>query len=137
MKKIIFLLLFLIACSQINTSQIKYAEIKNQKIPVELALTPEQQTKGMMFRTNLTGGMLFVYGDEAQRSFWMKNTLIPLDMIFIDKNNKITAIHYALPCKSEPCKIYASPKAKYVLEVGGNFTIKNNIKVGAEVLFSG
>ena len=135
MKKIIFLFLFLIACSQINVSEIKYAEINNQKINLELAITNEQKAQGLMFRADLTGGMLFVYDTEAQRSFWMKNTLIPLDIIFIDKNNKITTIHHALPCEAEPCKIYASPKAKYVLEVNGNFTEKNSIKTGDKVLF--
>lgn len=134
-KYFIFFFLILIACSQINTSEINYVEINNQNIPVQLAITTEQKTQGLMFVTNLTGGMLFVYDNEAQRSFWMKNTLIPLDMIFIDKNNKITTIHYALPCKADPCKIYASPNAKYVLEVNGNFTVKNNIKVGDKVSF--
>src|SRR3990167_8932181 len=134
MKKLILLFLsllfLLIACSQINVSEIRYAEINNQKIPLELALTSEQQTKGLMFVKNLTGGMLFIYDDEAQRNFWMKNTVVPLDMIFIDKNYRIATIHNALPCKAEPCKIYASPKAMYVLEVNGNFTVKNNINVG-------
>ncbi|MEK6887195.1 MAG: DUF192 domain-containing protein [Nanoarchaeota archaeon] len=133
MKKLIFLLL-LISCSPLI--QIKYAAINNQKIPVELAETQEQQMKGLMFRENLTGGMLFIYNEENQRSFWMKNTLIPLDMIFIDKNYKITTIHHALPCKEDPCKIYASPKAKYVLEVNVNFTIKNSINVGDRFWFT-
>jgi len=136
---VLFVLLLVFVFSlktQLNISEIKSIEINNQKILLELAITSEQQMNGLMFRTNLTGGMLFIYDDDSQRSFWMKNTLIPLDMIFIDKNNKITTIHHALPCKADPCKVYASPKAKYVLEVAGNFTIKNSINVGDKVSFA-
>lgn len=133
------LFLFLISCvlliSCTAASQIKYVEINQIKIPVELAVSDAQKAQGLMFRTNLTGGMLFVYDDEAQRNFWMKNTLIPLDMIFIDKENKITMIHHAVPCKSDPCAIY-SGNAKYVLEVNGNFTVENSIKVKDKVLFA-
>jgi len=132
MKKLILILLLILlltACSQIN-----YVEINNIKIPVELAATEQQKAQGLMFRTNLTGGMLFSYEDEQMQQFWMKNTLIPLDIIFIGKNNKITAIHYALPCKNDPCEIY-SGNAKYILELNGNFAAKNGIKEGAVVNF--
>ena len=126
MKKLLLISLFLlVACSQI-----KYVEINDQRIPVELVITQEQKGKGLMFRTNLTGGMLFIYDDEAQRAFWMKNTLIPLDIIFINKENKITAIHRAVPCEKDPCKVYPG-SAKYVLEVNQNFI--GNISAGTEV----
>ena len=123
-------IVLLTACSQIH-----YAEINQVKIPVELAVTVQQKEQGLMFRTNLTGGMLFTYDDEQPRHFWMKNTLIPLDMIFINQNNEIVTIHHAIPCIDEPCTIYPG-NAKYVLETNGNFTIKNNIKEGNKVSFT-
>ncbi len=131
-KLLLISLLILAACS----SQITSVEINDQIIPVETAITAQQKTDGLMFRTNLTGGMLFTYDNEAPRNFWMKNTLIPLDIIFIDNNMKITAIHYAIPCVKDPCKVYSAEKAQYVLEVNGNFTKEYNIKVGDLVLFS-
>ena len=86
-----------------------------------------------MSRNNLTGGMLFVYDDEQPRRFWMKDTLIPLDIIFINKNEEIVTIHHAIPCKKDPCTIYGSEPAQYVLEVNYDLTAQNNISVGAAV----
>jgi len=62
---------------------------------VELAVTPEQQQKGLMNRTSMpeNEGMLFMFEGEAERSFWMKNTLIPLDLIFIKKDGTVMHIH--------------------------------------------
>ena len=128
MKRLLFLLILLTAC----VPQITSVQINDINIPVELAVTLDEQIKGLMFRTNLTGGMLFVYNEEKQRNFWMKNTLIPLDIIFIGKNLEITTIHNANPCKEDPCKIY-SGDAKYILEVNKNFTIENNINEGMKV----
>ena len=68
-----------------------------EEIPlsIELALTPAQQAKGLMFRTEMADnqGMLFVFQNEGPRSFWMKNTFIPLDMIFIKRNGEVLSIH--------------------------------------------
>ena len=75
--------------------------------------------------------MLFIVDNEKTRSFCMKNPLIPLDMIFISNGFEIVDIKYAEPCKEDPCASYSPVKpAKYVLEVNGNFTIKNSIKIG-------
>jgi hypothetical protein len=132
-KRSILLLIsiLLVACSQ----QITAVRINDIVIPVELALTPEQQARGLMFRENLTGGMLFAYDDEKVRNFWMKNTLIPLDIVFIDKENTIVTIHHATPCREEPCTIYTSHPAQYVLEVNGNFTQQHNTSIGMHVSF--
>ena len=92
-----------------------------------------------MFREKLNenDGMLFVFDDESYLAFWMKNTLIPLDIIFIDENYGIVDIKNAVPCKEDPCALYKSLKpAKYVLEVNTNFTAKNKIKVGDKVIIN-
>jgi len=64
--------------------------IKHSCYNIELALTPEEQTRGLMLRQDLAedAGMLFVFGDESETSFWMKNTLIPLDIVWISSGKK-------------------------------------------------
>ena len=104
------------------------------KVNVEIADTPQKQSKGLMFRENLKWdhGMLFIFDNESVFSFWMKDTLIPLDIIFIDKAFKIiNIVDNALPCYIEPCPDYSSEKpAKYVLEVNAGFVEKNDIEEG-------
>lgn len=111
------------------------------QINAEVASTGEQITRGLMSRKSLgkDEGMLFIFPDSAVRSFWMKDTLIPLDMMFISENGAIAKIHHAAPCTSDPCRTYSSEKpVKYVLEVNGNITISYNIEEGskAEVGFN-
>ena len=132
---LIFLLL-LAACKSENIVFIDNGN-KEIKINVEIADSFEERTKGLMFREflNENSGMLFVFDDEDYRSFWMKNTLITLDIIFISENFEIVDIKYAVPCKEDPCVSYKSSKpAKYVLEVNGNFTIRNNIKIDDKII---
>lgn len=103
------------------------------KIRAEIADSPEEITTGLMFRQSLgkNEGMLFVFPGSAVRNFWMKNTIIPLDMIFIAEDGTIAKIHHAVPCTSEPCPLYSSERpVKYVLEVNGNFTAENGIEEG-------
>ena len=133
MKKTIsiLLLILLIACTSGPT-----AELGDAAINLELAITPAERAKGLMHRKYLeeNSGMLFVFEQEGKPEFWMNNTLIPLDIIFIDSNKKITDIMAAEPCKKEPCKSY-TPKAeaKYVLELNSGFAEKHNIQIGEEV----
>ena len=131
-KILLVSLLLLTACA----AHISSVQINDLSIPVELAITPEQQMQGLMFRTNLSGGMLFTYADEKPRHFWMKNTLIPLDIIFIDKDMKIVTIRQAIPCERDPCMAYSSEPAQYVLEVNWMFTKKNDIEIGNNISFN-
>ena len=76
------------------------------RVSVELALTPEAQARGLMFRETLPRdeGMLFVFQEEAPRTFWMKNTLIDLDMVFLDAELKVLKVFHRVPraYKSQP-----------------------------------
>ena len=125
------------------TSCAKYQDIyinngaEEIKVKAEVADTQEKMERGLMFRERLgeNKGMFFAFEHEGTYAFWMKNTLIPLDIIFISGDFKILEIFHAEPCAEEPCKSYQTTKyAKYVLEVNGNFTIRNGIDVGDEVI---
>jgi uncharacterized membrane protein (UPF0127 family) len=76
--------------------------------------------------------MLFVYKNPAKYIFWMKNTLIPLDMIWLDENLKIVDITKNVPpCKTENCQTYMpKAKAQYILEVNAGYSDKQNINIG-------
>jgi len=146
----VFLLLILTftACSQdiafkkAETCDKKLTKItlNNTEIIAEIANTSPERAQGLMFRKHLHNnrGMLFIYESEEIYNFWMKNTLIPLDMIWIDKNFQIVHIEHAIPCKQEPCKHYIpdSP-AMYVLELPENFTLNQNIKINDRIEISG
>lgn len=112
----------------------------NTKLTVdaEIAVTRDQRTRGLMWRYALPegAGMLFIFPREQPLSFWMRNTLIPLDMIFIDANRKIVSIQE----NAEPRTLSARPStgpATYVLEVPGGYSAKHGVKPGSAVTFDG
>lgn len=116
------------------------AEKGDVVISADVADTEAKRILGLMNRTFLeeNRGMLFVFEGEQIRNFWMKNTLLPLDMIFISANMEIVNIQkQAQPCKVFACDIYSSGKpAKYVVEVNGGFADRNGIMKGQKVEFS-
>lgn len=104
---------------------------------VELALTDSQRKIGLMDRKELPQdqGMLFMFEKSGILKFWMKNTLIPLDMIFMDENGEIVHIvNNAAPCfavDDADCPKYgADDSAMYVLEINGGMSSKLGISVG-------
>jgi uncharacterized protein len=132
MRELLILLIFLIGCSA------DYLVVENVKIKVEIADSLEEKMQGLMNRESLgeNEGMLFIFDDEDYYSFWMKNTLIPLEIIHIDENMEIVDIIHAVPCEEEPCESYkAIEMSKYVLEVNEGFSGKNNIRIGSKVSF--
>lgn len=114
--------------------QTSSACINNYCFDVEIAKTPAQREKGLMNRTELARdkGMLFVFDREGMYPFWMKNTLIPLDIIWINQNNKIVFISKnTQPCESFICPSVApTGKAKYVLEVNAGVSEESGFKEG-------
>ena len=108
-------------------------------VTAEVASTPESLRRGLMSRESLgeMEGMLFVFGEEENRSFWMKNTLIPLDMLFISDALHIVHIQKeAVPCQEDPCPLYDSHfPARYVVEVKGGFADQHGIAAGDAVAF--
>jgi uncharacterized membrane protein (UPF0127 family) len=95
---------------------------------VELAVTPEQRQKGLMYRKSLpeNEGMLFVFPEEAIQNFWMKNTYIPLDVAFFDKDGYL--IEYQSMEPNSEIIHQSSEPAKYALEMNQGWFKKQNIK---------
>jgi uncharacterized protein len=106
---------------------------------VKLAKTEAEREKGLMNRTQLdkNSGMFFIFDKEGIYSFWMKDTLIPLDIIWIDGNNKVVFISQnAQPCKTLICPVInPSTKAKYVLEINAGLSEKLKLKIGDKADF--
>ena len=105
-----------------------------QHFTVEMALTPQQEEQGLMYRRTLApdAGMLFMQPQTRTAVFWMKNTLIPLDMIFIAQDGRIADIHERAVPLSEAA-IASKVPVRAVLEVNGGTVARLNIKVGDRV----
>jgi uncharacterized membrane protein (UPF0127 family) len=106
------------------------------ELMVEVTYTPEQRERGMMHRTEfgIADAMVFNFENESILSFWMKNTLIPLDILFFDANGDFVSSATMAPCDAEPCPIYTSAEpAAIALEVPAGFVEKNSIGKGWKV----
>jgi uncharacterized membrane protein (UPF0127 family) len=101
---------------------------------IELADDPDERSMGLMHRESMPtmSGMLFVYEQPRRASFWMRNTLIPLDMIFADETGQVTHIHHqAKPLDETP--IDGGAGVKFVLEINGGMAQTFGIGVGTEL----
>ena len=131
--KVFLLFLLLHNNTVFAESYIKNLEIINDtgkliKYHVEIAKTSEEQAEGLMHRLELkkNEGMLFLFDNEKKASFWMKNTLIPLDIIFINKNGSINKIYKNTIPKSKK-RIISKGEVLAVLEINAGEAIRNNI----------
>lgn len=112
------------------------------ELELEAANTPEERRIGLMNRTSLEKGtgMIFIWDEAEERSFWMKNTYIPLDMIFLTAERTVRTIKEADPepnVSEENLKRYASEgPAKYVIETHQNFSEEQGVEKGSKVVFN-
>ena len=145
-KKILFfaisllLLLFvivLLVLQNYRTEKQNRACFENYCFFIEFAITPEEKSSGLMFRESLDfkNGMLFVFEKEGEYPFWMKNTLIPLDIIWINEEKEVVFIsENTQPCKESFCPIIEPNRnAKYVLEINGGISKKIGLVVGDKI----
>jgi uncharacterized membrane protein (UPF0127 family) len=105
-------------------------------VQVELARTPAERSRGLMERRELgaDAGMLFLFDESSQHAFWMKNTLIPLDMIFIGEDGRIVGVvARAIPGDLSPRSVGAP--SRYVLEVNGGWAAAHGVASGDRVRF--
>jgi uncharacterized membrane protein (UPF0127 family) len=125
-------------CADAGPTAVVHTATGPVPIRLELALTPDQQRTGLMYRTTLAEGhgMLFVFAHDQHHSFWMKNTLIPLDMLFLAADGTILGIRAnTAPLSLAPMEI--GRPSRHVLEVPGGFTARHGIAVGDRVELRG
>ncbi len=110
-------------------------DVKN-KLNVEIASTDFQRQMGLMYRAEMEHdfGMLFLFDREVIQSFWMRNTKIPLDIIYVNSNRQIVDIHSAADTMSNTSYPSAEP-AIYVVEVNLGYCEKHNINIGDRINF--
>jgi uncharacterized membrane protein (UPF0127 family) len=108
-------------------------------IAVEIAANDETRSQGLMYRDTLAPGrgMIFLFARTGEYPFWMKNTLIPLDMIWIDEQKTIAHVSENVPpCKADPCPSYPpNAQARYVLELAGGVARQHHLAAGQKVRF--
>ena len=109
-------------------------------LKAEVADTPESLQRGYMFRRRVgrDEGMVFAFPEPEFHPFWMKNTLVPLDIIWMDRTFQVIHIQpSAPPCKADPCPSYGPlRKAHYVLEVQGGTAAREGLRVGDQLRIS-
>lgn len=108
---------------------------KEKCFSVEIAKTYEQGSRGLMFRDKLDSGsgMLFIFPDDRIQGFWMKDTLIPLDIIWINSSREVVYIAQNVqPCKETCETIEPSAEARYALEINAGLSEEFGLKVGDE-----
>jgi len=102
-----------------------------QKLTIEIADNDQETTQGLMYRRSMPDscGMLFIFSDNEPRNFWMKNTYLPLDILFLDESKKVVTIQANRTPFSEE-QIPSYEKAKYVLEVNAGYCKSKGIEKG-------
>lgn len=129
-----FIIILLAACSHTVGHVVLKTDRGEIPLTVEIADTDEERAQGLMYREKLEEGhgMLFVFENEASRGFWMKNTKIPLDIVFFDREKKVVSfVKNMKPCEADPCRTYDSEKpAMYALELKEGMVEKYGIKAG-------
>jgi len=109
-------------------------------IRLELAITDQERETGLMFRDSLAedAGMLFIFDSEGRWPFWMKNTFIPLDVIWLDSAGVITDLRtHVQPCRRDPCPSYAPrAPARAVLELKAGVAAAHSLAIGQTLRFA-
>lgn len=118
--------------SGLRTVTIEASGGEEARVRVEIADEPEEQARGLMGRTALgeDRGMLFAFGEEEVRSFWMKDTLIPLSIAYMDAEGRIVDIQDIEPLDDEEPHYVSKEPARYALEVNRGFFDERGVEVG-------
>jgi uncharacterized membrane protein (UPF0127 family) len=135
----VFLILVLApcACSQKEPMAVLSTPEGPRKILLELAKTEQEKARGLMFRTRLdeNRGMLFFLEKEEHPSFWMRNTYISLDILFLSREGVVVDLYERVsPCALDPCPVYPSRyPAIYALELKGGFVARYLVRKGDRI----
>ena len=131
-------LLWAAACQAEPRVIIQTKENRELSFQVEVADTPAKRELGLQYRRELASdrGMIFLFPNESHHSFWMKNTPISLDMIFINRDRKIVGIvEQAVPFSTDSRSVPAA--SQFVLEINGGLAGRYGVKVGDSIVFKG
>lgn len=136
------LLLSLFTLSGCATGSNNWVELAGQRYQVEIADDDAERTRGLMFRDELPSGhgMLFIHDAEAPQAYWMKNTRIPLDILYFDSNRRLVSQQREVPpcALGDGCPPYPSnAPARYVLELNAGEAARLKLELGAELKFGG
>ena len=129
-----------LGCASAPSGPVVELATTSGKVPVrvELARTRDELSRGLMWRDRLDedAGMLFIFATSEPRTFWMKNTPLPLDIIFIDEGGKVVSVaRHTTPFATTP--IRSAGAARYVLEVNAGFAERHGIRAGTAVELPG
>lgn len=136
MKRTLAALLPLLMLSGCPLAGSPEVELKGQRFSVEIADDDDERARGLMFRESMADdhGMLFIFDFAEPQSFWMQNTLIPLDIMYFDEEGRFVSAHYRVPtCKrgGNGCPSYPSAgNARYVLELNAGVGAALDLKPG-------
>lgn len=141
LKTLIFIpIIFLYGCHPYNDNPIcikdkVQVQIQNKLLDLEVACSMAKIENGLMHRQSIesNSGMIFVFPNTMKLSFWMKNTLIPLDIAYIDKDGVITQIEQMQPHDLTP--VNSQYESLYAIEVNQGWFEKNEIQVGQKITF--
>lgn len=130
----LFFYFFCGGCSRPTAQAINQVCFRDKCVKVEVVQKKEELHRGLQFRKSLDAdrGMLFIFQKSRPYAFWMKDTLIPLDMIWMDDGRRIVHIeHNVPPCAADPCPRYTPRhEALYVLEINAGYARKIGIQLG-------
>jgi len=128
------LLVVALACTPSGPTATVQTKRGPVRVALEVAADDATRTRGLMYRNQLADGhgMLFVFDEESDHSFWMKNTVIPLDMIFIGSDRRVVGVHAnATPLSLAPISV--GRPSKWVLEVAGGYAARSGIETGDQI----
>lgn len=136
---VLLALLMLTTTSCATSSNEPWVELRGQRFIVEIADDDASRARGLMFRNELAPdrGMLFIFEREQPQAFWMRNTYIPLDILYFDAQRRLVSMSQRTPpCRSQQCPSYPSKgAARYTLEIAAGRASELGVKTGDELLF--
>ena len=143
LKEVAFSISFMMLCASCSSSDLSRNQdrvcFKERCVSVEVAQNEKDLMRGLQFRNSLSenAGMLFIFPQSGIYDFWMKDTLIPLDMIWLSDDRYVIYIAaHVPPCQKDPCPTYGPQKqSRYVLEINADKADRFNIHVGDRAEF--
>ena len=128
----IIILLFIAGCADAPQTDLRTTsmQIGSATFTLEIADTPEARQRGLMRRDSMPSdhGMIFVFPNERQLSFWMKNTRIPLDIIYLSRDGVVVSIHQLKPY--DTTSVHSARPAQYAIELNQGAAAETGIKPG-------